>query len=462
MKQKSFITTLSLLLNSNWDIRIGVSGFATADERHVIIARHRRKRTVKLLRVGEKLRYSWITMMQPVIHIDCGLTPVVYVNEDLHGEEPEKWIDREEQRLIPRGLNSEQVVTEWDTNNQRIVAASVRADALEKLAEAGKKRNLVFSSVSFPLMDCAGVYAKKGKNDFLLWDIGETGSMIGRVERGELTQLMMHWVGRKDLEREPEDSLSITVSLMKTLARNSEIECIVPEHHKFISAIAESAENAGNILFVAPPAVACVAQPYHRAYALAMHEQTHADFAPFEHTRKAAAHDRSRSTMMAAARWAVVATLFIAFGIGAAAGGIGIARVVTEKKISPVRAGITEMNRVECSYDSLRQVFDKSARFLGRESVVTEFFSELQHAFPEGVWAETITLSEKDRSAWDIDIIAVSYSTASIPSLISRMEKINGVQDVKMQYSEQTQVGSKWRKKNAVRLKLVCSWENRI
>ncbi|MFW5775046.1 MAG: hypothetical protein ACOCW2_02045 [Chitinivibrionales bacterium] len=523
-RKASVFHSLSLLLSSSWDIRIGVSGFDTSQERHVVVAVHRRKGTVRLVGCGGRLQQSLLTLLYPSVHADCGNVPVVYISEKLHGEDPETWIDREEKRLIPWGMASDQITTEWDAQDDRICAASIRTDTLQTLVEKSRARGIMFSSLAIPLMDTARLYAQFRKDTFLLWDIAAAGSTVGYVEDGRLKQVAMHWVGQADIRNDPQQALSATVSLMQPLSENRASECIVLRDHELIAETAKKHESMPAITFTKPPRVSLSPPPgdlggaskkggaslkpaasdreggafkkaavsgvkgaelkkrgvskkvstspkktpatldeqYHQAYALALHEQTHADFAPFEHMRDSMRLERSRRTMMGVARWAVAATIIIAVGLGAAAGGIGIARTITEKKIAPARAEITRLNRVEASHDSLRQIFDQSAQFLGRESVVTELLSGFQHAFPEGAWAEDITVAEKDTRSWDVSIIAVSYSTATIPVLIGKLEKIAGIRDVKMQYSEQTKVGSKWRKKSAVRLKLVCSWGESI
>ncbi len=484
-RQLSLFHSLLLLLDSRWDIRIGVSGFDTEREKHVIIACHRRKGSMRLLRFGDKLNRDCLTFLQPSIYTDCGPIPLLYVNEKLHGEDPETWVDREEKKLIPWGMTSDQVTTEWDSVDDRVFAASIRTQELRKFVDKAQKRNVYLASLGVPFMDVAGLYAKPGKTTFLIWEIGETSSIAGYVEQGELKQITLHWAGLKDLETQPESVLESTVSLLQRISNNRAAECIVLQQHKRIREIEKNSEKRSSILFIPPPQLSnppavnsekkirgCAAKPsqkvpknqvildevYHPAYALALNGRTQLNFAPFEHIRFCARRERAKNRMMVAARFALAACLIIAAGVGAAAGGIRIARSITEKKIAPVRAKMTQMNKVEASYDSLKQLLSRSAGFLGRESEVTRLLSDIQHAVPEGVWAQEITIAEKNENSWDVNIIAVSYSTATIPVLIGNMEKLKDTRNVKMQYSEQTKTGESLRKKNAVRLKLVCSW----
>jgi Tfp pilus assembly protein PilN len=106
--------------------------------------------------------------------------------------------------------------------------------------------------------------------------------------------------------------------------------------------------------------------------------------------------------------------------------------------------------------DSLSKLLARQGRFLERESMVTFLVTELQEVFPEGSWAEQVSVSEKDNNSYSLEIISMSSSTGDISTLLERLGKVAGVSDVRMLYSEQS--GSSRREQKSTRLKVACVW----
>jgi transglutaminase/protease-like cytokinesis protein 3 len=128
--------------------------------------------------------------------------------------------------------------------------------------------------------------------------------------------------------------------------------------------------------------------------------------------------------------------------------------------MGPINNHIEQYKKENARLSSLSAQFREKAQFTGLRSTLTYPVSEMQTAFPEGVWAEEIVFSEAGPEAWNISIIAFSNSSGLIPELLKGLSAITGMDKVRMIYSEQTSVKSKTGER-AIKLRVEGTYKKR-
>jgi Tfp pilus assembly protein PilN len=442
-----------LYLHPGWALHCGAlqrNGMVT----YALIARHVKSGATETLAMGENLS-SFLSFLKPwPIHAEIGAGPLHFVSTALDGIDPEVWIDRNELKIIPRGLTADQTITEWAAEgDDRICAATIKKDLHQNIVDHLKAGHCLLSSLSVPLWDLARLYAAHIDTPFVLWRITDEGSTLGFCKNGTLTRLCAFWADSDDIRKDASGVAQEIALLLPSLTL----------HEKAPIILAPSSENSFSALAVAgyeiaPPPDCGIPLKFHEPYALALHSDTHLDFAPFSDVQNAREMARRRSRGLRISLAAANALLLCALIMGLMAGGLALGRRIAGSKIKPAREQIAALDSAMAHRDTLSARLWASARYAQRESMTTFALSALQDAFPEGVWAEQIAVTERDTTHWGIDILALSYSTGLIPDFLRLIGDIPGVSDARMLYSEQIALGNGRNAKKAIRLKVSCLW----
>jgi hypothetical protein len=178
----SLLKTIATILNPTWELHYGV--VAGGDRTAFALIGRDAKGAVRVLARGNNLSAFFPFVAPLPVHADLGCAPVVLLCEEIGEIEPEVWIDRNEARLIPRGMTADQVLIEWVADNGRIFAATI-TKALHAAIIAGlHPRRCAPASLAVPLWDIAMLYSRYRSEPFLLWKIGANGSLLGLVGQG--------------------------------------------------------------------------------------------------------------------------------------------------------------------------------------------------------------------------------------------------------------------------------------
>jgi Tfp pilus assembly protein PilN len=191
------------------------------------------------------------------------------------------------------------------------------------------------------------------------------------------------------------------------------------------------------------PAVEKVPVDFHEAYALAMHQETNLDFAETGRALEARELTRSRARALQVIRAAFVVVALMVATLLVLKGGSIIGASYVNRKTAPIMTHLKRYKTEKSRLESLSLQMKEKTQFFGRKSALTYPISEMQTAFPEGLWAEEIAFSESSQEQWNFSIIAFSNSSALIPELLKNLSIIKGMDNVRMTYSEQTAVKSK-------------------
>ena len=195
----------------------------------------------------------------------------------------------------------------------------------------------------------------------------------------------------------------------------------------------------------------------HELYALACNNQSNINFLPFDKQQKAKS---SLAIWENAAKWgkrSVCTLLIVLFTLLALHSSVVLLDRFNKESLAGVRKQLSLISEETSKRDSLITIFKEKAQFIENESTVTNLLSNLQSAFPDGMWAEEISITEIEKNKYRLDIRALAYSSSLIGPCVSNLQKLDGITNTRMVYSEQTNVqkGAK-----GIRVKIECLWSN--
>ena len=435
----SVVQFIRHVFDPHWDLAWGTDG-----ERLVLCARNGTGARV-LARGGGAGRMAKL-FRSPVIHADLGTTPVTFISEEINGE-ADDWIDSNRERVRPVGLSENDAVTEWAVHENRAFAVCIRKEALENACRDVRFADAVIASLSAPLWNLGRLYFQYVKKPFILVQTGNAGTLFGFVNEGRLVKLLTHWASEREISGIPPDEIAGLCSALsdkKTdliVTAPSETETFPPE-------------KIPGYTVTPAPAIPGVVPGDHRAYAAAFGEPTRLDFTPLDDSDAARRLGEQRKRTLKWGRTALLLAGGMFALLGVAAGSLFAVEHSVRQKAAPIRRDIAEFEQEQSRLRELNKRYSGELRLLGRESAVGHVLTELQDAFPEGIWAERISIVERDSETWDLEIIALSYSTGVIPSLLKNLERISGVSDTRMVYSEQTKLGKRRQGKSVMRVKV--------
>jgi hypothetical protein len=370
------------------------------------------------------------------MHADMGDFPVMLVTENIGDADPDQWIDQNEARVIPTGITSNEIVNEWAVQDKTIYSGTVSKKTFEQVFSGLHADRVLLSSLSVPLWNLGRLYSHHTIGSFVIWKISKQSSILGLVENHSLCRLCNFWLGFEDLEQKPEEACGDLCRIIQSLCAD---KANVPVFFLYPKARFELAEvfKKSGIAFENPPEIPGVSLEFHEAYANALHEDTHLDFRPFGHVQDShrLAIGRKRSLTVFHAFIKVLIAVAVVL-VCVKAGSIGIGHYLGAKA-GPVKEHMEKYRQESRRIEALSKMLEQKNRFINQKSSLTFPVTEMQTAFPEGVWAEEISFSEANESSWNCAIMACSYSSGLIPGLLKNLSEMKGMGNVRMIYSEQ-------------------------
>jgi hypothetical protein len=98
---------------------------------------------------------------------DTGSIPVLFTCEEIGDEDPDEWLDRNEERIIPTGITSDQIATECFIHEKSIYCATVKKNDLEKLTK-NLPEELIAGSIRVPFWNLASLYSQYIDSEFFI------------------------------------------------------------------------------------------------------------------------------------------------------------------------------------------------------------------------------------------------------------------------------------------------------
>jgi hypothetical protein len=453
MKSVPLFKKLMLLLDPATRISTGVMPDDKGRYGYVVCAINR-KNEPHIIAGGDDLLSRHFAMPPIAVRTALQHETVYYVSNDLNGDDPDAWLDKNEKKVIPPGFTADQVEQEWDVVDNTIHSAVLTKPALEGFLTTVPQNRLLLRSLSIPLWDIALLYARYISGDFVLWKITAKGSQLGYVRNGRLYSLCFFWPDADDLRKEPDKSGKEIAGVVRSLTAGNTVTGIYQVVHHPLQKIPEPF-YCGNYKLCPLPVIENIPAHLHEAYSCALHADTPVDFAPIGPVQQAKRLEKNRRTLLRYMRALYAGACGLFLLVIVSTGIVAGAKNFIRGKTAPLQKYIRSIAEGEKRLDSLKVLCGKKAFFIGRESFVTFLLNEFQTVFPNGLWAEQIEIYEAGDGGWQVSCIALSYSTALVPQFLSALEKIEGIHHVRMIYSEQTKLENK---ELVTRFKIECMW----
>jgi nitrate reductase NapAB chaperone NapD len=393
---------------------------------------------------GKPLPLAWgdripaaLRMALPVVaYADTGMLPVHIVCKDIGTEDPDAWIDRHEADVLPAGFTADRIVTEYSVTGATITAVSAVATDLAALISESEK-SMTLATLYTPLHGLATAYRQEFDGPVVIWKIDDGGSVIGRVQDGAVTALCHCYLDREDLIKDTDSAGAEAFRLIRSVAgSDTPLRCIVfpPD----AAGLVASRFPSGKITIVPQPQTGLLPVRFHAAFGNALPVKGEAlSLLPFHKRKRAETVRRAFTASVSVCRYLFAALVVAGF---TGAGYIGVSRLFIErdreamvkidKQYAAVMAAVARR-------DSLLGEINRKNAFITGESAITRLLNDLQEVFPEGAKAEEISILERNEDSWRLVVRAYAKSSSLIQPLIGNVQKIKGIRDVRMIYSEQ-------------------------
>lgn len=393
----------------------------------------------------------------PVVYTDLGSAPVFVTTGELKDQDAEKWIDANESAIIPPGVKSDRIASEFSVSGNKIFAATVLKSVREQCAVPLEKERQ-FASLSAPLWNVAKLYHKTLNRPFILWRIASDGSVLGAVMEGRVERLLNCHVNPDDLKKDPVESARAIEQYVNKLARNdSEIPVVFYSHEPDFSM--PDAFSLSLYRLRRAPAIKGVPESCHESYANACYGGPEMDFLPAEKSRKA----RKAEAMMRSLKGVVSTGTIITFALLVLLVIADLTLALIGNKFSgpmeKLEAQATIVKVSERRQRGLLKSIRGKLRFSNERSRVTTLLSDLQGVFPENAWAEEVTISLVGNDKYQCDIQAVTPESGLIGKTLETFGSTAGISDARLVSSEQVKLTYG---KTVMRFKMKGLWQDKI
>jgi Tfp pilus assembly protein PilN len=205
------------------------------------------------------------------------------------------------------------------------------------------------------------------------------------------------------------------------------------------------------------PNIKSIYENDHELFAMATSDSSELNFVPFEIFQKHAKVHSLWVNAIKALQMILVLSIGIFTLIATTNGLQALAHQTMHESFVELDLKRKTVSTEKARLDSLYSVLSEKAQFLQKESSITRLLNDLQDVFPEGMWAEEISLSETSTTTWGVQIRALSQSSELLNTFNDNLRKTPNISNVRMVYSETTKV--KNNPKTILRVKVECTWK---
>lgn len=450
--EMNLISALLTLFKRKAYLKLGVSRTARGPV-HALVAVYENEKNV-VLSCGTSLSFVARLFCPPTVNTDLGNIPVFFVAAQIGKEEPDSWIDRNEGVIIPNGLTADQVINEYIVEGEWIYSATISTNALNSVLVSQIYGTLI-NALGVPLRNLAKLYGREIVTPFVLWRISAEGSVVGYIENGTLQRLVHCYVDCADLVQSPEESVTAIEGIIRSLScGNIKVPVVIFSPERGFSFPSNCTLH--DFTLKQPPSFRGIQNYCHEAYANALLGDDGHNFMPFDLVQKAFHRNKQFNLLRSTVRISVAFTVGMLLLFGVADGVLFAVGNHYRETMAKVKAEGNIILAAEKRRDVLLKEFHEKMKFETGRSHCTTMLSDLQTAFPEGSWAEAISITEIDTSIWQCEIQALSRSSGLIGNVLEALGKISGTSNARMTYSEQITQPDK---SKVIRFKVKCEWK---
>ena len=389
----------------------------------------------------------------PSVNGDLGSAPVFFTTADIGREDPETWIDRNEDTVLPTGVTADALVNEYAVFDSKIYSAAV--------AKAGRDVALLRQydgpppyTMNVPLWNLARLYGEQIATPFIICKISAEGSVLGLVQGGMLQRLVNCHIDCDDCTANAAEAISVIKPLCDSLAGNTRplpVLLFSPESTFTMPVVT----SEGGFAFQTAPAIKGVSAWCHEAYANARSGSPDMNFVAFDSVRKVHKLNERFNRLRTAVRIAVIGCAAVLALFAVADGVIRFINGKYHDQMERFRSQSEIVFAAEKREEMLLHFYRAKVRFAEGRSHCTALLSNFQTVFPEGAWAKTISMTSNQGAALQCEIDATAYSNGLVSEAVENMRKIAGASNVRIAYSEQIVLPDG---RKAVSFKIKCEW----
>jgi Tfp pilus assembly protein PilN len=411
---------------------------------HYMVVSKNKKGKWSVIYTGSSLPWYYKYLTPLLVNTSAGSAPFVIkvVNED-HNETD---TDINLPGFPPEKVHSAQV----SINNQHISATTT--DNALQTALSTVPSGCIVQSIKPPLWDLATLYSNYISSPFILWKFNNRDSIACYAENGVVTNNLTCWIGSDDLKENSKDTTREIEKFCKALCGQEKLVPVLcyPEIPTF------SDSEIIHIPTIPAPAIENLSISEHELFAIATADTEQMNVLPYEHSVKVKNLQKTLKVAHTVSQWVLTAVACLL---------LVILSSIAFQQISQhyMSGSLHELNDLRTNYtieknrfDSLKSVFTKNAQHIQKESLITTLLNDIQNVFPEGMWAEEITIVESDKSMWKLTIRALSNSSELLPTFNNNLKKVHGTSNHRIIYSENTTLKNK--PTSIIRTKVECNW----
>jgi Tfp pilus assembly protein PilN len=375
----------------------------------------------------------WLRLLLPIITVtDTGDLPVYMVSDDIGDDDPDEWIDNNEERCLPAGFPTDAVSTDYAVNNGRVVAISAVTGKRDEMV-ANLEDIVRLSSLLAPLQ---GVAQLCGKEQCIVWKLTTNGSSLSRIEQGVVTDACTCcWISLDDVKNGSSETLERIGRIVHSIAGDWDTFPVIFLAPENVATFSEGTRiGGGKIAFLQK--YGNLPMQFIEAFGNAITPDRYVQLLPFHKKQSVKKLLRGWCRLISSMRAGFILLLIVAAVFGSY---IGTTRLILNRdnaSMEKIKKQHDEVRHAAASRDALMKKLEKQTAFVRGESRITTMLNELQTAVPEGAALEELSVGELSDDNWEVLLHVRTESSSVMQPFLKGIEKVNGISDVRMVYSE--------------------------
>jgi Tfp pilus assembly protein PilN len=421
-----------------------ISYVANATGHQFMVVSKTRNGNWSVIYTGSTLPWYYKYLLPPVANTDAGSAPFVIkiVNGDCNETDSDTNLT---------GFSPGNVHTVQSCINKHYVSATTTDTSINTVLSTVPP-GIIVQSIKPSLWDLAALYSHYIHSPFILWKFNNRDSIACYIENGVITKALTCWIGRDDISENCKDIGREFESFLRTLGGQEKLVPVLFYPEK--PTIADSVVN--HIPTLPTPTIKGLSTSEHELFAIATADATQMNILPYEHSVKVKNLQKAWNIAHTISRWVLTAVICLLLVTLSSIVFQKISQHYMSNSLQEINNLRTVYSKEKNSFDSLKNVFTKNAQHIQKESVITTLLNDLQNVFPEGMWAEEISIVESDKSMWKLTIRALCNSSELLSTFNNNLKKVRGTSNHRIIYNENTTLKNK--PSSIIRTKVECNW----
>lgn len=391
----------------------------------------------------------WLHFVIPAaVKADTSNEPLYITSTNIGDDDPDSWIDRNEENVIPAGFTSDQLAVEYDVRDKTIYTASITKNSRDRIIDSFNGKTDVMSIIP-ALGGLAEIYHGILRKPFVMWKCSSTGSILACSENGKITGIVNGWPDIDDIKENDNAALEFIINTVRSFTDDKKTTIVTVGFNP------ENVRLNDNIDLVKSPEVKNVPDSFTEPYSIACSSESSINFVPFDQSVKLRKILEKWRKTVVWIRMIGLTGLLIFAATGIIFTGLSVFERIKSSEIDEIKTRAHSVTNSRNTRDSLVNEIKRSGVVTGKDSRITLLLSDMQGYFPEGMWAEEISVREQNDMKWQISIVALAKQTAQIGMFMKNLRDAGCMTDIRMVYSEQVKMKTN---DKVTRCRVECIW----